>query len=250
MVIATDGRQFPLRLLLLMTLLLLVTSCGVSEQGEGREALCGVVVDSTSYSRYPVAKDLVSRELPGFLAECRSASFAAVTGSSESTDCRSRAIDLAPRRAENPNDNPKVAEILTKERTNSALFAATKLLSCPLDKPGSDVLGALKYLQRQLRAALDDPEREKIRVAMFSDLIQNDDNLNMHKEDYSTQEARDGQVRALKDKGLLPDLTGFEVSVYGFALSDIGSDATQQSHLMALWVEIFQAAGANKATIL
>src|ERR1044072_5478882 len=61
---------------------------GVAGCGTEAKAVCGVVVDSTSYVDPATSRSDVTSKLPAFAQGCDWIAYAAVTGSSESSTCR------------------------------------------------------------------------------------------------------------------------------------------------------------------
>ncbi|MEW9548045.1 hypothetical protein [Nonomuraea sp. NPDC050783] len=226
--------------------LLLVGGAAVTLAGCGTEArsICGVVVDSTSYADPATSRADVTSKLPAFAGSCDWMAFAAVTGGSESSTCRQDPLPIAATRAENPNGNPVVEERVRAHRVQEALPRAMKLFDCPTEGEGSDVLGALRYVVKQL-AAQRRPDRPH-EIAVFSDLINNRGELDVNKLDLS-EAARERKIEELRAGRLLPDLTGYAVTVHGF-LRAKRSSPDRFPLLESFWREAFEAAGAPRWT--
>ncbi|NUP03814.1 MAG: VWA domain-containing protein [Nonomuraea sp.] len=219
----------------------LTAACGTSPG-----PVCGVVVDSTSYADPVTSRRDVDSKLPEFAKGCDWIGFAAVTGSSESSTCREDPVPIAATRVENPNDNPVVEDRVRAHRVTEVLPRAAKLFDCPAEGKGSDVLGALRYVVKQL-SALRQPDRAH-QVIVFSDLINNRGDLDVDKLDLS-EAARAQKIKELREARLLPDLTGYAVVVHGF-LRAKKSDPDRFPLLESFWKEAFEAAGASSADLL
>ncbi|MGI5282670.1 hypothetical protein ACQEVF_05000 [Nonomuraea polychroma] len=225
-------------------LLLVVT--GVAGCGTEARAVCGVIVDSTSYAEPATSRSDVTSKLPAFAQNCDWIAFAAVTGSSESSTCRQDPVAIAATRAENPNENPVVEERVRSHRVKEVLPRAAQLFDCPTEGEGSDVLGALRYVVRQLGAQRQPDKAHEIIV--FSDLINNRGDLDINKLDLS-EGARKKKIKELRDARLLPDMTGYSVVVHGF-LRKKTSDPDRFPLLEAFWREAFESAGATAVDLL
>ncbi|MEU8251128.1 hypothetical protein [Nonomuraea sp. NPDC048916] len=208
--------------------------------------MCGVVVDSTSYADPATSRNDVTSKLPDFAQGCDWIGFAAVTGSSESSSCRQDAVAIAATRAENPNDNPVVEGRVRSHRITEVLPRAVKLFDCPAEGEGSDVLGALRYVVKQM-AARRQPDRPH-EIIVFSDLINNRGELNVNRLDLG-EAGRKQKVRQLREARLLPDLTGYGVVVHGF-LREKTSSPDRFPLLESFWREAFEAAGATSVDLL
>ncbi|MFI7613910.1 hypothetical protein ACIBP6_22035 [Nonomuraea terrae] len=225
-----------------MTLVLSgVVACG-TESG----AVCGVIVDSTSYADPATSRNDVTSKLPAFTRGCDWIGFAAVTGSSESSTCRQDPVPIAATPAENPNDNPVVEERVREHRISQVLPRAVQLFDCPTEGEGSDVLGALRYLAKQLTAQRrpDMPHQ----IVVFSDLINNRGDLDVNRLDL-TEDARRQKIQQLREARLLPDMTGYTVTVHGFLRGRTASP-DRFPQLEAFWREAFEAAGAGTVDLL
>jgi hypothetical protein len=188
----------------------------------------------------------VESKLPEFAKGCDWVGFAAVTGSSESSTCRVDPVPIAATRVENPNYNPVVEDRVRAHRVTEVLPRAVKLFDCPAEGKGSDVLGALRYVVKQLNA-LRQPDRQH-QVLVFSDLINNRGDLDVNKLDLG-EAARARKIEELRDARLLPDLTGYAVVVHGF-LRAKKSDPDRFPLLESFWREAFEAAGASSVDLL
>ena len=111
---------------------------------------------------------------------------------------------------------------------------------------GSDVLGAFRYVVKQL-SALRQPDRQH-QVLVFSDLVNNRGDLDVNKLDLG-EAARARKIKELRDARLLPDLTGYAVVVHGF-LRAKKSDPDRFPLLESFWREAFEAAGASSVDLL
>ncbi|MFB4277780.1 hypothetical protein ACBJ59_20985 [Nonomuraea sp. MTCD27] len=218
-----------------------LTACGTESK-----AICGVIVDSTSYADPATSRNDVTSKLPSFAQECDWIGFAAVTGSSESSACRQDPVPIAATRAENPNENPVVEERVREHRITEVLPRAVQLFDCPGEGEGSDVLGALRYLVKQLSAQRQ-PDKAH-RIIVFSDLINNRGDLNINRLDLN-EDARRQKVKELREARLLPDLTGYAVVVHGF-LREKTSSPDRFPLLEGFWREAFEAAGATTVDLL
>lgn len=228
----------------LMALLLVMGA--LAGCGTEAKAVCGAVVDATSYAKPATSRQDVTSKLPAFAQGCDWIAFAAVTGSSESSACRQDPVAIAATKQENPNDNPVVEDRIRAHRVTEVLPRAVKLFECPAEGQGSDVLGALRYVAKQLAAQrLPDRAHELI---VFSDLINNRGELNINKLDLSDR-ARAAKIKELKDAHLLADLTGYAVTVHGF-LRDKTSGPDRFPLLESFWKEAFEAAGATSVDLL
>ncbi|MFI6498351.1 hypothetical protein [Nonomuraea typhae] len=223
--------------------LVVAGSSGCAAQARG---LCGTVVDSTSYAEPATSRGDVSAKLPEFTGGCDWMGFAAVTGASESSVCRETPVRIAATAQENPNANPVVEERIRKHRLTQVVPKALKLFDCPDEGKGSDVIGALRYLVKQMGAQRQ-PERVH-RVAVFSDLINNRGELDVNKLDLSPA-GRKGKIEELRRTRLLPDLTGYEIVVHGFLRAKT-SDPDRFPLLESFWRDAFEAAGAVSADLL
>ncbi|MEV0382562.1 hypothetical protein [Nonomuraea sp. NPDC050643] len=218
-----------------------LAACGTESRG-----LCGVIVDSTSYADPATSRNDVTSKLPAFAQGCDWIGFAAVTGSSESSTCRQDPLPIAATQAENPNANPVVEDRVRKHRITEVVPRAVNLFGCPTEGEGSDVLGALRYLVKQLTAQRQPDKAHQIIV--FSDLINNRGDLNINKLDLS-EGARQQKIKELRDARLLPDLTGYTVAVHGF-LREKTSSPDRFPQLEGFWKEAFEAAGASTVDLL
>ncbi|TDC05541.1 VWA domain-containing protein [Nonomuraea longispora] len=218
-----------------------VTACGTEARG-----LCGVVVDSTSYADPATSRNDVTSKMPAFAEGCDWIGFAAVTGGSESSACRQDPVPVAATRAENPNDNPVVEDRVRKHRITQVVPRAVELFDCPTEGEGSDVLGALRYVAKQL-AAQRQPDKAH-RLIVFSDLISNRGELDVNKLDLG-EDARRQKIKELRDARLLPDMNGYAVVVHGF-LRKKTSSPDRFPQLEAFWQEAFEAAGAATVDLL
>ncbi|MGW0806685.1 hypothetical protein [Nonomuraea sp. NPDC002799] len=240
-----QARPQALRLVAVLGVSSLVVA-GLAACGTEARAVCGVIVDSTSYADPATSRTDVTSKLPSFAQGCDWMGFAAVTGSSESSTCRQDPVSLAATRAENPNGNPVVEERVRAHRTTEVLPRAVKLFDCPAEGQGSDVLGALRYLVKQLGAQRQPDKAHQMIV--FSDLINNRGDLDIDQVDLS-EGARRRKIQELRDARLLPDLTGYTVVVHGF-LRAKGSSPDRFPLLEAFWRESFEAAGAATVDLL
>lgn len=227
--------------IVLLGVCVLVAGCG----SEAR-AVCGTVVDSTSYAEPATSRTDVQEKLPAFADGCDWMAFAAVTGTSESSPCRQEPVPIAATRAENPNDNPVVGDKIRTHRITQVLPRALQLFDCPTEGKGSDVLGALRYVVKQMSAQRAPGQPHQIIV--FSDLINNRGDLDVNKLDLS-EGARKQKIQELVGSHLLPDLTGYTVVVHGF-LRKKGSDPDRFPLLESFWREALTAAGATTADLL
>ena len=218
-----------------------VAACGTEARG-----LCGVIVDSTSYADPATSRTDVTSKLPAFAQNCDWVGFAAVTGSSESSTCRQDPVPIAATQAENPNANPVVEERVRKHRITEVVPRAVKLFDCPAEGEGSDVLGALRYVVKQLSAQRRPDQAHQVLV--FSDLINNRGDLNINKLDLS-EGARERKIEELRTARLLPDMTGYAVVVHGF-LREKTSSPDRFPQLEGFWREAFEAAGATTVDLL
>ncbi|GAA1636884.1 hypothetical protein GCM10009733_037490 [Nonomuraea maheshkhaliensis] len=223
-----------------------LVAAGLAGCGTEAKAVCGVIVDSTSYADPATSRNDVTSKLPPFTEGCDWIAFAAVTGSSESSTCRQDPVALAATRAENPNDNPVVEERVREHRVTEVLPRAVKLFDCPAEGEGSDVLGALRYLAKQLGARRQPDSAHQIIV--FSDLINNRGELDVNRLDLSAA-ARQRKIKELRDARLLPDLDGYAVVVHGF-LREKTSSPDRFPLLEGFWRESFEAAGAATVDLL
>ncbi|MEV4564250.1 vWA domain-containing protein [Nonomuraea sp. NPDC049419] len=218
-----------------------VAGCGTEPR-----AVCGAIVDSTTYADPATSRNDVTSKLPAFAGGCDWIGFAAVTGSSESSTCRQDPVSLAATRAENPNDNPVVEERVRQHRMREVLPRAVALFDCPAEGDGSDVLGALRYLVKQLDARRQ-PDRPH-QVIVFSDLIDNRGELDVNRLDLS-EEGRRQKIKELRDSRLLPDMSGYSVVVHGFLRAKTSSP-DRFPLLEGFWRESFEAAGVTTVDLL
>jgi hypothetical protein len=205
-----------------------------------------VVVDSTSYADPATSRNDVTSKLPAFTQDCDWIAFAAVTGSSESSTCRQDPVNIAASKAENPNANPVVEDRIRAHRITEVLPRAVALFDCPKEGDGSDVLGALRYLVKQMNAQRQPDKAHQIIV--FSDLINNRGELNINKLDLS-EAARKQKAKQLRESQLMPDLTGYGVAVHGF-LREKTASPDRFPLLEDFWKETFEAAGATPVDLL
>ncbi|TDD21314.1 VWA domain-containing protein [Nonomuraea diastatica] len=243
---AVPGRARTARRLIAALGVLPVVAAGLTACGTEARGLCGVVVDSTSYADPATSRNDVASKVPAFAEGCDWIGFAAVTGSSESSACRQDPVPVAATRAENPNDNPMVEERVRKHRITQVVPRAVKLFDCPTEGEGSDVLGALRYVAKQLSAQRQ-PDRAH-RILVFSDLINNRGELDINRLDLS-ESARSQKIKELRDARLLPDMTGYAVVVHGF-LREKTSSPDRFPQLEAFWQEAFEATGATTVDLL
>ncbi|MER5998663.1 vWA domain-containing protein [Nonomuraea angiospora] len=225
---------------------ILLVAATVAACGTEAKAVCGVIVDSTSYADPATSRNDVTSKLPAFAQGCDWIGFAAVTGSSESSTCRQDPVSIAATQAENPNDNPVVEDRVRAHRITEVVPRAVKLFDCPAEGEGSDVLGALRYVAKQLGAQRQ-PDKPH-RLIVFSDLINNRGDLNINKLDPS-EGARKQKIKELRDARLLPDLTGYSVVVHGF-LREKTSSPDRFPLLEGFWREAFEASGASTVDLL
>ncbi|NUR88889.1 MAG: hypothetical protein HOY71_32795 [Nonomuraea sp.] len=223
-----------------------VLSGGLAGCGSEARGVCGVVVDSTSYADPAASREDVNSKLPAFAQSCDWVAFAAVTGNSEASPCRQDPVPIAATQAENPNGNPVVEDKIRAHRITEVLPRAVKLFDCPTEGQGSDVLGALRYAAKQLQAHRQPDSAHQLIV--FSDLINNRGELDVNKLDLSDA-ARAAKIKQLKDQHLLPDLSGYAVTVHGF-LRKKGSDPDRFPLLESFWREAFEAAGTTSVDLL
>ncbi|MFG1959830.1 hypothetical protein [Nonomuraea sp. NPDC049028] len=219
---------------------------GVAGCGTEAKAVCGVVVDSTSYADPATSRSDVTSKLPAFAQGCDWIAYAAVTGSSESSTCRQDPVSIAATKAENPNANPVVEDRIRTHRITEVLPRAVKLFDCPTEGEGSDVLGALRYLVKQMSAQRQPDKAHQIIV--FSDLINNRGELNINKLDLS-EAARKQKAKQLRESQLMPDLAGYGVVVHGF-LREKTASPDRFPLLEDFWKETFEAAGASPVDLL
>lgn len=229
-----------------LVVVLLGASVLVSGCGSDARAVCGTVVDATSYAKPATSRTDVQEKLPPFADGCDWIAFAAVTGTSESSPCRQQPVPVAATRAENPNDNPVVGDKIRAHRITQVLPRALQLFDCPTEGKGSDVLGALRYVVKQMSAQRRPGQPHQIIV--FSDLINNRGELDVNKLDLS-ESGRKQKIQELVGKHLLPDLTGYTLVVHGF-LREKGSNPDRFPLLESFWQEAFTAAGASTADLL
>lgn len=223
-----------------------LVGAGVSGCGTEAKAVCGVVVDSTSYADPATSRSDVTSKLPAFAQGCDWIAYAAVTGSSESSTCRQDPVSIAATKAENPNANPVVEDRIRNHRITEVLPRAVKLFDCPTEGEGSDVLGALRYLVKQMSAQRQPDKAHQIIV--FSDLINNRGELNINKLDLS-EAARKQKAEQLRESQLMPDLAGYGVVVHGF-LREKTASPDRFPLLEDFWKETFEAAGASPVDLL
>src|SRR5437868_3670566 len=225
-----------------------VAMVGLSVSGCGSEAraVCGVVVDSTTYAKPATSRSDVSSKLPPFADGCDWIGFAAVTGASEGSSCRVDPVAIAATKQENPNDNPVVEDRIRKFRVTEALPRAVKLFDCPREGAGSDVLGALRYLVKQM-TAVRTPDRPH-RLLVFSDLINNQGLLDISRLDLS-ENARARKIQELRAAHLLPDLTAYPLTVCRF-LRQKTSAPDRFPLLESFWREALEASGATTIDLL
>lgn len=223
-----------------------LVGAGVSGCGTEAKAVCGVVVDSTSYADPATSRSDVTSKLPAFAQGCDWIAYAAVTGSSESSTCRQDPVSIAATKAENPNANPVVEDRIRTHRITEVLPRAVKLFDCPAEGQGSDVLGALRYLVKQMSAQRQPDKAHQIIV--FSDLINNRGELNINKLDLS-EAARKQKAKQLRESQLMPDLSGYGVIVHGF-LREKTASPDRFPLLEDFWKETFEAAGASPVDLL
>lgn len=219
---------------------------GIAGCGTEAGAVCGAVVDSTSYADPATSRSDVGSKLPPFAQGCDWIGFAAVTGSSESSSCRQEPVAIAASARENPNDNPVVEDRVRAHRSTEVLPRAVKLFDCPTEGSGSDVLGALRYVVKQMSAQRQPGKAH--RIIVFSDLINNRGELDIGTLDLADA-ARQRKIKELRDARLLPDMAGYEVVVHGF-LREKTSSPDRFPLLEAFWKEAFEAAGATSADLL
>ncbi|MDA0647096.1 vWA domain-containing protein [Nonomuraea ferruginea] len=219
---------------------------GVAGCGTDAGAVCGVVVDSTSYAEPATSREDVTSKLPEFAQGCDWVGFAAVTGASESSSCREDPVTVAATRAENPNDNPVVEERVRTHRIKEVVPRAVRLFDCPAEGEGSDVLGALRYMVKQMTARRQ-PDKEH-RLIVFSDLSNNRGELNINRLELG-EAARKRKVEELRRAGLLPGMGGYAVTVHGF-LRERTANPDRFPLLEAFWAEAFEAAGTTAADLL
>ncbi|WP_336204670.1 hypothetical protein [Nonomuraea sp. LPB2021202275-12-8] len=225
---------------------LALVAAGTAGCGTQARAVCGVVVDSTTYADPATSRNDVTSKLPPFAEGCDWIAFAAVTGSSESSSCRQDPVAVAATTAENPNANPVVEERVRKHRVTEVLPRAVKLFDCPAEGEGSDVLGALRYAVKQAGAQRQPDKAHQLIV--FSDLINNRGELDVGKLDLS-EAARQAKIKELRDARLLPDMTGYAVTVHGF-LREKTSSPDRFPLLEAFWTEALEGAGAASVDLL
>lgn len=207
-------------------------------------AICGVVVDTTSYAKEDLSKADIAKELPPFGAGCDWIAFSAVTGRSEGSLCKARALSIAATSRENPNGNPKIEEAFRKHRLKETVDSAGNLLTtCPTEGSGSDVLGALRDIARQMNARKQ-AAALPYRLIVFSDLINNRGELDVTSEDLSQDGLREQKIKNLLGNRLLPDLNGYEVTVVGFVRGGV-QDPDKVPALTKFWEEAFEACGAS-----
>ncbi|WP_188190224.1 hypothetical protein [Nonomuraea sp. SYSU D8015] len=236
-----SGRRSSAGLVALLLLVAGVAGCGTEARG-----ICGVIVDSTSYAEPATSRNDVTSKLPAFAQSCDWIAFAAVTGASESSTCRQDPVPIAATRAENPNENPVVEDRVRAHRITQVVPRAVRLFDCPAEGEGSDVLGALRYLVKQLSAQRQ-PEKAH-QIIVFSDLINNRGDLNINKLDLS-EAARQQKIKELRDARLLPDMSGYSVVVHGF-LREKTSSPERFPLLESFWREAFESAGATTVDLL
>ncbi|WP_143043539.1 hypothetical protein [Nonomuraea jiangxiensis] len=188
----------------------------------------------------------VTSKLPAFARGCDWIGFAAVTGSSESGTCRQDPVAIAATQAENPNDNPVVEDRVRAHRITEVLPRAVALFDCPAESEGSDVLRALRYLVKQLSARRQ-PDRAH-QIIVFSDLINNRGELNINRLDLG-ESARGRKIKELRDARLLPDMTGYAVTVHGFLRAKTSSP-DRFPLLEGFWREAFESSGASTVDLL
>ncbi|MFI7700053.1 hypothetical protein [Nonomuraea sp. NPDC049480] len=244
--VPSGTRPRPARRLSAASAVVALIAGGVAACGTEARGICGVIVDSTSYADPGTSRNDVTSKLPAFAQTCDWIAFAAVTGSSESSTCRQDPVAIAATRAENPNENPVVEDRVRAHRITQVLPRATQLFDCPAEGEGSDVLGALRYLVKQLSAQRQPDKAHQIIV--FSDLINNRGDLNINQLDLS-ENGRKQKIKELRDTRLMPDMTGYTVAVHGF-LRKKTSSPDRFPLLESFWREAFESAGATTVDLL
>lgn len=227
------------RSFVLVWLLALVGAVGCSS--DDAKASCGVVVDATGFADVAKAKELLSQNLPEFLGGCGWVAYAAITGASVGSSCQHRPLTLVT-----GHDNPSIEEKIRTQLLTKAGERAHDLLGCRDGSKGSDVLGGLQVIADRLGAA---PAGTGVhRVAVFSDLM-NNKGVDFKSCDFADPETRSALVERLKGGGLIPDLGGATVTVYGFNLLEERRPECVPP-LRELWKAIFTEAGTGDLQIV
>ncbi|GII76613.1 hypothetical protein Sru01_15950 [Sphaerisporangium rufum] len=230
--------------LVLLAAVTLLAGCQASPPPPAAARPCGMAVDATSFSRNTDVQRKIDEAVPRFLAECDQVAFGVVNGSPGATDCRQAPLDLVAGPKDNPNDNPKRAAQVEAGRRGTAIAAMKRLLACSRAekqlRPGSDVIGAVRYLTDQLGAL----ERSG-RLLVLSDLGQRTPELDVYHDDLSTPDRRARYVDRVADR--LPKLAGARIQVVGFGIHLTGDPARRQ-HIQEFWTLLFDRCGALAVT--
>jgi hypothetical protein len=231
-----------------LAMTVLVLSClltGCQEEVVGRR--CGLVADATSFAEHTDVPAKVRKNVPLFLSDCTSVSFAVVTGSVAQSTCRHTPMELVATTRDNPNGNPVRAEQINRARKAEAMSVMDELMECAEKekKPGgSDVVGAI--LDARLKAsAVGQPAH----LMIISDMANNTEELNLYKADISTPSTRNAIISAIKGTNRLPELQGSTVQIIGFGLK-VTPLKVRQQQFQEFWQEFFAAAACRPPTFL
>jgi hypothetical protein len=231
----------------LTTTALSVVACGTAAPS-APDVSCGLVVDTTSFTANTNVQDKIQTNVPRFLNGCATVSFGVVTGISGATDCRRPVLRLNPRSADNPQDNPKVAEGIRAARRKAAITTLWQLAECgrkeKRTQTGSDILGALDLIAR------GSSEYGRLsKILIISDMVEHTHRLNLYKADIRTLPKRTDIIRMLQKDHVMPDLKGAKISIIGFGILST-TDPSRLLDLREFWNEAFTATGAVPATYL
>jgi hypothetical protein len=202
---------------------------------------CGVVVDGSPSGAAKTGFDVVAQlrqELPAFLsrAGCKTVAFAPIDGSSETSPCAARPVDVDP----DVKNGTVNRDSLWARKRAEVLSRAEGVVTCirtdPRSSAGSDVLGGLKRILR------DRPADGTYPVLVVSDFVNNDHNFSLSPTggtDIRTPQRRTAVLGALQKRDRIPDLADVEVFTAGYGIN-MHAVPEQFTVFDAFWQELMK----------
>lgn len=217
----------------------LLTACG--DDSKELTAPCAVVLDGSKSGTELDVKKLMADHVENFLYDqsCRSVVFVPITKSSEASKCEAKVPPVTLDPALPPGSD---VEYERGEALKRARDSAEKMLACAQqdEDPGSDVVGGIS------KAVSGRPQGSgTYQILVISDFIQRDAKISLYKEKDLTKNRREELVAEFKADSRVPELTGVQITQYGFGL---GYTVGPVSQLRAFWEDLIPipiAAGSD-----